>query len=45
MKRNHRRLLRPGMVKHGSRPVAEDWRRFTPAGEPYMETRFGDPVR
>lgn len=43
--RAHRALLREMMVRHGFRPLAEEWWHFTLAQEPYPDTYFDFPVR
>lgn len=43
--RANRLLLQTLMVKHGFRPLAEEWWHFTLADEPYPETYFDFPVR
>lgn len=40
----HRMLLQSLMVKHGFRPLAEEWWHFTLVDEPYPETYFDFPV-
>ena len=40
----NRRLLRGLMVKHGFRPLEEEWWHFTLVDEPYPETYFDFPV-
>ena len=39
-----RMLLREVMVKHGFRPLAEDWWHFTLENEPYPDTYFTFPI-
>ena len=39
-----RMLLRKVMLKHGFRPIAEEWWHFTLADEPYPDTYFTFPV-
>jgi len=41
----NRMLLRSVMLKHGFKPVMEEWWHFTLADEPYPDTYFDDPVR
>ena len=41
----NRMLLRSVMLKHGFKPVAEEWWHFTLADEPYPDTYFDYPVR
>lgn len=41
----NRMLLRSVMLKHGFKPIAEEWWHFTLADEPYPETYFDYPVR
>ena len=41
----NRRLLRELMMKHGFRPLAEEWWHFTLRDEPYPETYFTFAVR
>lgn len=40
----NRRLLRDLMMKHGFRPLAEEWWHFTLMDEPYPDTYFDFPV-
>lgn len=40
----NRRLLRELMMKHGFRPLAEEWWHFTLTDEPYPDTYFDFPV-
>ena len=40
----NRRLLRELMMKHGFRPLAEEWWHFTLKDEPYPDTYFDFPV-
>lgn len=42
--RANRMLLQSLMVKHGFRPLAEEWWHFTLADEPFPETYFDFPV-
>lgn len=41
----NRMRLRSAMMRHGFRPIAEEWWHFTLADEPYPETYFDHPVR
>ena len=41
----NRMLLRSVMLKHGFKPLDEDWWHFTLADEPYPDTYFDYPVR
>ena len=41
----NRMLLRSAMMRHGFKPIAEEWWHFTLADEPYPETYFDHPVR
>ncbi len=41
---NNRMLLREVMIKHGFKPLAEEWWHFTLADEPYPDTYFTFPV-
>ena len=41
----NRRLLRELMVKHGFRPLEEEWWHFTLVDEPYPDVYFDFPVR
>ena len=41
----NRMLLREIMVKHGFKPLVEEWWHFTLAAEPYPDTYFDFPVR
>lgn len=43
--RAHRMLLQSLMVKHGFRPLAEEWWHFTLVDEPFPDTYFNFPVR
>ena len=40
----NRMLLREAMVRHGFRPLSEEWWHFTLIGEPYPDTYFTFPV-
>ena len=40
----HRMLLREAMLRHGFRPLAEEWWHFTLDPEPYPDTYFTFPV-
>lgn len=41
---NNRMLLREVMIKHGFKPLAEEWWHFTLEEEPYTDTYFNFPV-
>ena len=41
----NRMILRAAMVKHGFKPIAEEWWHFTLKKEPYPDTYFDHPVR
>ena len=41
----NRMLLRSAMMRHGFKPLAEEWWHFTLANEPYPETYFDHPVK
>ena len=41
----NRMLLRAAMLRHGFKPIAEEWWHFTLAKEPYPETYFDHPVK
>lgn len=41
----NRMILRAAMVKHGFKPIAEEWWHFTLKNEPYPDTYFDHPVR
>jgi len=41
----NRMRLRSAMLRHGFKPIAEEWWHFTLAKEPYPETYFDHPVR
>jgi len=41
----NRMLLRSVMLKHGFKPIAEEWWHFTLENEPYPMTYFDHPVR
>ena len=41
----NRMLLRSAMMKHGFKPIAEEWWHFTLVNEPYPETYFDHPVK
>lgn len=41
---DNRRLLREMMIRHGFRPLSEEWWHFTLIDEPYPETYFDFPV-
>lgn len=41
---DNRMLLRDSMLRHGFRPVDEEWWHFTLVNEPYPETYFTFPV-
>ena len=41
---NNRMILREVMIKHGFRPLAEEWWHFTLENEPYPDTYFTFPV-
>ena len=41
----NRMRLRSVMLKHGFKPVVEEWWHFTLADEPYPDTYFDFPVR
>ncbi len=43
--RAHRMLLQSLMIKHGFRPLAEEWWHFTLENEPFPDTYFDFPVR
>ena len=43
--RANRMLLQSLMVKHGFRPLAEEWWHFTLVDEPFPDTYFNFPVR
>ena len=40
----NRMLLRDAMLRHGFRPLSEEWWHFTLIGEPYPDTYFTFPV-
>ena len=42
---SRRMLLRETMLRHGFRPLAEEWWHFTLENEPYPDTYFTFPVR
>ncbi len=41
----NRMLLRDAMVKHGFKPIAEEWWHFTLDNEPFPDTYFTFPVK
>ena len=41
----NRMILRRAMMRHGFKPLAEEWWHFTLADEPYPKTYFNHPVR
>ena len=41
----NRMLLRDAMRRHGFKPLAEEWRHFSLAKEPYPDTCFDHPVK
>ena len=41
----NRMILRQAMMRHGFRPLAEEWWHFTLENEPYPNTYFDHPVR
>ncbi len=41
----NRMILRSAMMRHGFKPLAEEWWHFTLADEPYPDTYFDFPVR
>ena len=41
---SNRMILRKAMVKHGFKPLAEEWWHFTLKNEPYPNTYFTFPV-
>ena len=41
----NRMILRKAMLKHGFKPLVEEWWHFTLAEEPYPDTYFDYPVR
>ena len=41
----NRIILRKAMMRHGFKPLAEEWWHFTLADEPYPDTYFDHPVR
>jgi len=41
----NRMILRRAMMRHGFKPLAEEWWHFTLADEPYPETYFDFPVK
>jgi len=41
----NRMLLRSAMMKHGFKPLVEEWWHFTLINEPYPDTYFDHPVR
>ena len=41
----NRMILRSAMMRHGFKPLAEEWWHFTLADEPYPDTYFDYPVR
>lgn len=41
----NRMILREAMMRHGFKPIAEEWWHFTLAEEPYPDTYFDHPVR
>ena len=41
----NRMILRAAMMKHGFKPIAEEWWHFTLKNEPYPDTYFDHPVR
>lgn len=43
--RANRMLLQSLMVKHGFRPLAEEWWHFTLVQEPFLDEYFDFPVR
>ncbi len=44
MQHANRMLLREAMIRHGFRPITEEWWHFTLADEPYPDTYFEFPV-
>lgn len=40
----NRQILRRAMLKHGFKPLAEEWWHFTLGNEPYPDTYFTFPV-
>ena len=42
---SRRMLLRETMLRHGFRPLAEEWWHFTLENEPWPDTYFTFPVR
>jgi len=45
MQFRNRMILREAMMRHGFKPIAEEWWHFTLAKEPYPDTYFDHPVR
>ena len=41
----NRMILRNAMMRHGFKPIAEEWWHFTLADEPWPDTYFNHPVR
>ena len=41
----NRMILRRAMMRHGFKPIKEEWWHFTLANEPYPDTYFDHPVR
>ena len=41
----NRMILRQAMMRHGFRPLAEEWWHFTLENEPYPDTYFDHPVK
>ena len=41
----NRMILRRAMMRHGFKPIAEEWWHFTLAAEPYPDTYFDHPVK
>ena len=41
----NRMILREAMMRHGFKPIAEEWWHFTLVKEPYPDTYFDHPVR
>ena len=42
---NNRMILREAMMKHGFKPLVEEWWHFTLKDEPYPDTYFDFPVK
>jgi D-alanyl-D-alanine dipeptidase len=41
----NRMILRKAMMRHGFKPLPEEWWHFTLANEPYPDTYFTHPVK